>query len=179
MAVGWKGKIDITTNQSVSTGVVSTYQIPASLSQTMDYAAGTSAGKADLLHAAQYSLAGSVQTINLQSLLDLSGATVNMARVREIVIRMRSVTSGHVLTIDTTVSNGFKVLGDGTTGIKQKLYANAASSTVFNTFWWQDKDSVGASTGGFTGSTSKNIALDPRANTFTVDVMILGCTATS
>lgn len=177
--VGFRSRLDITASQTISSSVVTSYQVPVSVVQTLNYTQGTGAGAADLIHSKSYSLAGSAQSIDLTAIADLSGSTVNMARVREIIIVMKSVTSGHILTIDTTVSNGFKVLGDGTTGNKTRLFANASTATTYNKFQWQDKDSTGGSTGGVTSGTSKVISLDPGANTFTVDVVILGCSATS
>ena len=163
---------------------LSTLPVPPALvqefSQRFPLGNGTGALQYDLLHVKKYSLAGSAQSIDLTSLADLSGATVNMARVRGRLICSRATGSGHTLTIDTTVSNGFKGFDDGTSGSKRRLFSTlAAGATTFNVDFADDLHSVGAGVGAVTSGTSKIISLDPGANTFEVWAFILGCSAVS
>lgn len=150
------------------------------LDQTVSLGSGTGALEYDLLHIKKYSLAGSTQSIDLTSLADLSGATVNMARVRVRAYLHRGTGSGHTLTEDTTVSNGFKGFSDASAGSKRRLYSTLdADATLFNLDVATDLHSVGAGVGAVTSGTSKVITLDPGANTFEVWAFILGCSAVS
>ena len=89
---------------------------------------------------------------------------------------MLSLTPAHVLTVDTTVSNGFKPPFDASAGGKVRLYGNATTATTYNAWLWVDKDST-SSAGGITGGTSKLISLDPGANTYTALVLAFGGSA--
>lgn len=151
-----------------------------SLDQTLSWSAGTGSGQYDLLHVKAYSLAISTpQTIDLTAIVDLSGATVNMARVRAWAFYPLSTASGADLVVDTTGSNGFKGFS-GASGAKRTVYANlSATSGPYNYDSVMDAYSVGGSVGAVTSGTSKNVVLDPGANTFTVWAFILGCSATS
>lgn len=150
------------------------------LDQTSNLGNGTGALEYDLLHVKKYSLAGSTQSIDLTSVTDLSGATVNMARVRVKAYLHRGTGSGHTWTEDTTVSNGFKAFSDATSGSKRRLYSTLSSaSTIFNLDVATDLHSVGSGVGATTSGTSKVLTLDPGANTFEVWAFILGCSAVS
>ena len=94
-------------NQTVSSGVVTTQTIPASVSLTTQYANGTGAGKVDLIHARQLTLAGSATTLDLTALTDLSGAAANFARVRELVVQVVTATGGFDLTLGNAASNAW------------------------------------------------------------------------
>lgn len=147
--------------------------------QTISWGNGTGAEQYDLLHVKAYALAGATQSIDLTSLADLSGATVNMARVRAMAFVNLGTTSGYNLTIDTTVSNGFKGF-NGASGSKRIVYASLSTTKPFyNADVVVDPYSVGGAVGAVTSGTSKVITLDPGANTFTVWAFILGCSATS
>jgi hypothetical protein len=150
-----------------------------SLNQTISWGNGSGAEQYNLLHVKKYSLAGSTQSIDLTAIVDLSGATVNMARVRAMAFVNLATTSGHNLTVDTTVSNGFKGF-NGASGSKRIVYASLSTTKPFyNADVVVDPYSVGGSVGAVTSGTSKVITLDPGANTFTVWAFILGCSATS
>jgi hypothetical protein len=163
---------------------LSSLPIPPALvqefSQRFPLGQGTGAMQFNLIHVKKYSLAGSTQSIDLTSLADLSGATVNMARVRGKLLCSRATGSGYTFTEDTTVSNGFKGFSDASTGSKRRLYSTLSSTaTTFNFDLVTDFYSVGAGIGAVTSGTSKVITLDPGANTFDVWAFILGCDAVS
>lgn len=165
--------------QTISSGVLTPYNVPAPISQVLSYSNGTGAGQYNQLHCKKYSLAATPQSIDLTSILLVDGTTGNMARVRESFFLMLSQTSAHKAIIDTTVSNGFKGLGDGSTGSKRSLLGVPANIITFNYDHWSDWYSVGAGVGGVTSSTSKIVSLDPGANSFDVLAIILGCSAVS
>jgi hypothetical protein len=157
-------------NQTISSGVVTAQTIPASISLTTQYANGTAAGKVDLIHAKQYTLAGSATTIDLTSLLDLSGATVNFARIRDLVVQVVTATVDFNVTLGNAASNSWAALW-GATG----THVVPAGSIFYVT----DPTTVGASKGLVTSGTSKSLKLDPGANTVVVNLIIAGCSAVS
>lgn len=168
----------------LSTTVPNAQNLTQAINPTISWTNGTAAQCYDLLHVKTYNLAGSTQSIDLTSVADISGATVNMARVRALMFVNLATTSGYTLTIDTTVSNGFKGFSDGTSGSKRRVHSSlSATSTGVNALWnydlCLDAYSVGAGVGATTSGTSKVITLDPGANTFSVWAFILGCSAVS
>lgn len=176
--VGGELQVRLRSSQSLTSLPIPQDLIQA-LDQTVNWSSGTGSGQFDLLHVKVYSLAGATQTIDLTSLVDLSGATVNMARIRAMAVLNLATASGYNLTVDTTGSNGFKGFG-GASGAKRTVYANlSATSAPYNCDLCVDAYSVGGAVGAVTSGTSKNVVLDPGANTFTAWVFILGCSATS
>ena len=157
-------------NQTVSTGVVTTQTIPASVSLTTQYANGTAAGKVDLIHARQYTLAGSPTTLDLTNLLDLSGAAASFARVRELVVQVVTATGGFDLTLGNAASNAWAAFW-GATGT-DKVFAGTIR-------YFTDPTSVGSGVGAVVTGSSKNLKLDPGANTIVVNLIIAGCSAVS
>lgn len=160
-----------------------TQNLTQAIQPQLSWASGTAASSYDLLHVKTYALAGATQTIDLTSLVDLSGATVNMARVRAILAVNLATTSGYNAILDTTGSNGFKGFG-GASGSKRTVYASLGNTSTGSTAVWNydlclDAYSVGAGIGAVTSGTSKNVVLDPGANTFNVWMFILGCSAVS
>lgn len=154
--------------QTVSSGVVSSQNLAATLSSTTSYANGTAANQVDLIYAKQLSLAGTPTTLDLTALTDLSGASVNMARVRYLDIQVVDTTSGHNVTIGDATSNAWTAFW-GATGTD---IVYAGSRRV-----WNDPTSTGAGVGAVTSGTSKALKLDPGAATITVNIVILGCSA--
>lgn len=160
-----------------------TQNLTQAIQPTLSWTSGTAASSYDLLHAKTYALAAATQTIDLTAIVDLSGATVNMARVRAILAVNLSTTSGRDLVIDTTGSNGFKGFG-GASGSKRTVYASLGNTSTGAAAVWNydlclDAYSVGAGVGAVTSGTSKNIVLDPGSNSFSVWIFILGCSAVS
>lgn len=165
-------------NQIVSSGVVSTQNIPASLGINWTPTSGTGTGAVDLCYAKQLSLAGSATTLDLTSVTDLSGASVSFARVRLIVVQNLATTAGYTVTIGAAASNqwtGFL----GTTTSTLVLQPNVGATTNHSAFVATDIYSTGSSTGAYVDSTHKSLKLDPGANTISVNVFILGCSAAS
>lgn len=177
---GGSSRLVTTFFQTVAPGAVASYNIPASLSQALAYTNGTGAKSYDQLHSKIYNLAAASQDIDLTSLLDVAGNSINMARAREVFVFMLAKTAGRILTVDTTLSNGWKpAIGDGSSGGKIRLFAQASDASVFDYFHWSDWYSTGAGVGGVTGSTSRLVRLNPGSDTFDAWVVALGCSAVS
>lgn len=165
-------------NQTVSSGVVASYSVPASLSMSPSFSNGTGSGAVDLCYAKQLSLAGSATTLDLTSLADLSGATVSFARVRLIIIQNLATTAGYTVTVGAAASNqwtGFLGTATSTVVLQPNVGATAAQSI----FMGLDLYSTGATTGAYVDSTHKSLKLDPGANTISVNILIVGGSAAS
>lgn len=158
-------------NQTVTSGLITTQTLPASISLTTQYTNGTGAGAIDLIYARQIALAaGTPQTLDLTSLADLSGATVSFARVRELVIQVVTTTSSYLVTVGAAAANPWDPFW-GTTG----------TDTVFagSIRYFTDPTSIGSGVGAVTSGTSKNLKLDPGSHNVTLNLLIAGCTAVS
>jgi len=158
-------------NQTVTSGLITTQTLPASISLTTQYANGTGAGAIDLIYARQIALVASTpQTLDLTALTDLSGATVNFARVRELVVQVVTTTSAFNVTLGAAAANPWTPLW-GTTG----------TDTVFagSIRYFTDPTSIGSGVGAVTSGTSKNLKLDPGSNNVTINLLIAGCSAVS
>lgn len=161
--------------QVVTTGVVSQQNLPANINQSINYTTGTGAGQVDLLYAKQLSLAASATTLDLTSLTDLSGASINMARVRFIWIFNLATTAGYTITVGNAASNPFT----GFLSSTGTAVCYPGSSSSYGRLIFEDPQSVGGSVGAVTGGSNKNLKLDPGSNTVSCYVVIGGCSATS
>ena len=169
--VGGTSQLSAGFNQTVTSGVVSSQTLPASIALTTQYTNGTGAGAIDLIHAKQYALVASTpQTIDLSAIADLSGATVNFARVREFVVQVVTTTAGDNVTLGDAASNAFSAFW-GATGTNVVF-----AGTVYHV---ADPTSVGAGVGAIVDSTHKNVKLDPGSNNVTINLIVAGCSAVS
>lgn len=158
-------------NQTVTSGLIQTQTLPAGINLTTQYTNGTGAGQINLLYAKQLTFVASTpQTLDLTALTDLSGATVNFARVRELVVQVVTTTSGEELTMGAAVADPWAPLW-GTTGTMI-----VPTGTIFH---FSDPSSVGSGIGAVTSGTSSDLKLDPGAVVMVVNVIIAGCTAVS
>lgn len=158
-------------NQTVTTGLIQTQTLPAGISLSSQYTNGTGANQIDLVYAKQLTFAVSTpQTLDLTAIVDLSGATVNMARVREIVIQVVTATSGYKLTAGAAAADPWAPIW-GTTG----------TNVVFagSTYRFSDPTSIGGGVGAVTSGTSSDLKLDPGAAIMVCNVLIAGCSAVS
>jgi hypothetical protein len=101
-------------NQTVSTGVVTTQTIPASINLSTSYTNGTAAGKIDALYAKQLTLAATPTTLDLQALPDLTGTNQVLLRVREIIIQVVTATVDFNVTLGNAASNAFSAIWGAT-----------------------------------------------------------------
>lgn len=164
-------QLNVGFNQVVSSGLVNTWTLPASVNKTTQYTNGTGAGMVDLVYAKQLTFVASTpQTLDLTAIVDLSGATVNMARIREIEIQVVTATVDFNLTLGAAASNPWAPIW-GTTGT-HSVMAGAY-------FYYSDPNTVGSGKGLVTSGTSKNLKLDPGSNIIVCNVIIAGCSAVS
>src|SRR5208337_1375716 len=153
--------------QQAVSGLVA-YNIPLSISAGTSYANGTASSNVNLCYAAQLTLAGAPQTLNLQSITDPSGATITFARVREFWIQNIDTTAGHDVKVESGASNGVTWLPPA---------ANYLPCRYGATIKISDPLSTGAGNGNVVGASTMNVTLDPGANTVIVNVLIVGGTA--
>lgn len=155
--------------EQVTAGVVTTQNLPATVTQQVSYANGTAANQCDLIHAVKYTLAASATTIDLTAVPDLAGATINFARVREILCWISDTTLSHTVALGNAAATPFAAFW-GATGI-QTVYPGGA------VYRWADPTSTGAGVGAVVSGTSKSLKLDPGSNTVVLNLIILGCSA--
>lgn len=164
-------QINVGFNQSVSAGLVKAQTLPAALALTANYTNGTGANQIDLLYAKQLTFVASTpQTIDLAALTDLSGATVNMARIREILLQVVTTTVDFNLTLGAAASNPWAAIW-GTAGTHVVMAGSTLSIS--------DPATVGSGKGLVTSGTSKALKLDPGSQILVANLIIAGCSAVS
>lgn len=170
-AVTCQTNMSVSAVQTVNTGVITNYTIPATVVSNFQYTnATTGAGTCDQLYEKQLTLAAAATTISLQALTDPAGNTINMARVREFIVTNLSTTAGQDVKVEAGTTNGWSVLPPST----QPLYARAGNTTAGGFIRISDYASSGASNGNVTATGSLNVTFDPGANTVSINVLILG-----
>jgi hypothetical protein len=153
--------------ESVTTGVLATNNIPVPVNQGLTYDNGTGALAVDTIYGKRLTLVASTpQTLDLTNLVDPAGVTVNFARVRELAIVVVSTTAGYSVAVSRGASNGWSFLPASTGPIT--VQPNGGAFSI------RDPNSTGASTGYFTGGSSKTILLDPGSNTVIINIIIVG-----
>ncbi len=163
--------------ETVTSGLITPQSLPVNMTQSLGYSSGTGMGQVNLAYAKRLTFAAAPQTLDLSSLLDLSGASVNFARVRELIVANNATAAGAVLTVGAASGSPFTGFLDSA-GLQTVYPATATSASTFaSATWlrWSDPCSTGSATGAITGSANKMLKLDPGANSFTADVLILGC----
>jgi hypothetical protein len=123
---------------------------------------GTSPNQAQYFYSRRLSLAGSAQTLDIYGgLTDGLGTTLNLATVRALIIVNRSTTAGQILTIGNAASNQFSGFLGGAT---QTIVLRPGGTIVLL-----------APLDGYTvtNGSADLLKLDPGANTFDVDVIIV------
>lgn len=170
-SVSGNAQITVGLNQSVTTGLVKPQTLPAGVTLSTNYTSGTGANQVDLLYAKQLTFVASTpQTLDLAALVDLSGVTVNMARVRELVLQVVTATVDKNLTVGAAAANPWAAIW-GTTG----THVVVAGSTLYVS----DPTTVGSGKGLVTSGTSKSLKLDPGSNVLVCNLIIAGCSAVS
>lgn len=154
--------------EAVSAGVIVPYQVPATISSNLSYANGTGSGQVDTLYAKALTLSGATTTIDLTSLTDPAGVSINFARVRELIVVNTATTAGYDVKVESGASNGWSVLPPSSAPV----YARYGGILRIS-----DPTSTGGGNGNVVGSTSKTITFDPGSNTVTINVLIVGGSA--
>lgn len=172
--MAWAGQVvsgTATTNlsfqESVTTGVLATQNIPLPITQTISYTNGTGAKAVDTIFGKQVALVASTpQTFDLSNLVDPAGNTVNFARVRVFAVQVVTTTANFNCNVYKGASNGWSLLPASTGPIT--VPANGGIFVI------QDPNSTGGGSGYVTGGTSKTFTLDPGANAVTVNLIVVG-----
>ncbi len=157
-----------------SSGFVSGQQIPIGFpsSLSLQLANGTAANQVNLIYAATLTFVASTpQSLDLKSLTDPLGGTVNLARVKVIMVRVNSTTDAATLTLSPNASNGWTSLIASSSSLVLK------SVTTSNPYALSFYAAAPNTTGWAVGSSNKVLDLTPSAHAFTADVQIVGCDA--
>jgi len=170
------GTINFTADfaESFSTGLITAFSLPARITRSLTYAnATTGVLTVDQIHAKVYTLAAAVTQIDLTSLLDLNGNTMNMARVREFVCYNADTVSTHSVnvyrsSVSSASASAWTILPLATAPIT--VWANGG------TFWLSDPNSL-TTVGNVVGAASKYVTFDPGAFTVNLSVLIVGGSA--
>lgn len=171
------GGASFTYTQKVTVGVVQPYDIPTGVNLPLNFGSGTGSNNIDLIYAKAITLVASTpQTLDLTSLTDLSGASINFARVRDFAVINTSTTTGQIVTVGAAATNAW-VGPLGTTTSTAIVYpgVTGAATPSPGHIRWTDPYTTGVSGGMVVTGTSKSVKLDPGANTITVYVIIAGC----
>lgn len=164
-------KATVNASQTPSTGFLS--GTPLGIQDALNFAfraAGTAADQCDLCHAKTYSFVASTpQTIDLTALTDILGGAVAFARIRAILIRVKSTTDAATLTVGNAASNAWSALlgATGTVALRGSTSSNDGGCLFL----------APNTTGWVVDSTHKSLLMTPSAHAFDVDVVILGCSA--
>jgi len=157
-------------------GVITPYTIPVSIpfnstaqGAILSYTNGTAAGQIDTIHALPYTLVSTTQTIDVTSLLDVNGVSVNFARIREIFLYNTDAVAGHDFSMYQGVSNGLAILPPSTA----PAFARANGGFIRIS----DPNSTGGGNGNVTSGASKTIKLDSGSHTVTAWLVLLGGSA--
>lgn len=149
----------------VSSGVLVPYDIPEQISGNVAYTNGVGSGQVNTIYAAIISFTGSPVAINLQSLVDPDGISINFARIREFIPINGATTPGFNLQAYAASSNGWSVIPP---------VANPLTIPYSAGIRIYDPISTGTGNGNVVTPTSCNIVLNPGANTFTGYLLAVG-----
>jgi hypothetical protein len=143
-------------------------QIPETLSLRGGFATGTLANQVNKIHAATYLLAASTpQTPNLQSLLDISGATISFTTILLICYRIQSVVDTFTVTLGGAGTNEWN--GWLTSGSKVLACPSTATNDGYTIVQAPN------TTGMAVGSGSRLLKIDPGANAVgNFDLILVG-----
>ena len=155
--------------ESVTTGVLATQNIPVPITQSVAYTNGTGIRAVDTIYGKQLTLAATTTTLDLTSLTDPAGNTVNFARVREFSVQVVTPTVGYSVSIYKGASNGWSFLPASTGPII--VQPNGGM------FGMSDATSTGGSAGYLVSGSSKMVVLDPGSNTIIINIIIVGGSA--
>lgn len=127
---------------------------------------GSAADQVEQSYIATLSLAATPTTLDLTALVDPLGKTTNFAAVREVKLRNKSTTDGQNVTVKPGASNGWTGVLNSTGQLT--LYPSTATNSGMLVL------TAPNTTGAVVSGTSKTLALDPGANTISVDIEIYG-----
>jgi hypothetical protein len=138
-------------------------------------ASGNALNQCDLLYCTTLTFAASTpQSLNLASLLDIFGGTVDFARIRLLAIRNNSTVDGAILQVGASGTHDWPGLTSSAATATVNVYPSAAGSPANDGFTVFQMPNT---TGALVTSTTNILKLDPGANAFTADILIAGCVA--
>ena len=145
------------------------YSIPATISSNLSYANGTASNQVDTIYAKTITLAATTQTIDLTSLTDPAGNSINFARVREFIIVNTATSASFDLKVEAGASNGVIFLPPAANFLSARN--NGGTLRI------SDPVSTGGGNGNVIGATTKTVTFDSGANSITFLVLIVGGSA--
>lgn len=148
------------------TGLISGTQVPIPLTLQSIFTDGNGADQIDGIYADTIPFtASTAQTLDLQSLTDIFGASLSFAKVRLIAINVKSTTDGASLTLSPNASNGWTALGSS---LNLPILASTSNQDGYFTI-------AAPNTSGYAvASSDKALDLTPSAHAFDVDIIIAG-----
>lgn len=164
MAVAAKLNCTVNALETGTTGLSLTKTVPHYLDFAADYATGTGSYQQDTAYSVTLSLAGSAQTIDLRGVTGAFGSALTFAEVTGVIVKNKATTTGYNLTIGAGSNPWITWLiatGDGVVLGPGGLFVVTSPLDGYAT----------------TGGTGDILTFDPGANTFSVDVVILGRSA--
>lgn len=155
----------------ISTGLLNSLSLPAGLNIQTNYLnATTGANTVDQIHGKVYSLTTSTPTtIDLTSLLDMNGNSMNFVRVRDFIVVNNDSNSTHTVQVSCGASNGWPFLPP---------VANALVLQPLGGVVWLHDPQQALSTNGMVTTNGKNITFTPGAYNVNISVLIVGGSAT-
>lgn len=142
--------------------------IPETLSLSGNFATGTLANQINKIHAKTYTLAVSTpQTIDLQSLLDISGASISFTTIDFICFRTQSVVDTFTVTLGGAGANEWN--GWLTSGSKVLAFPSTSTNHGYTIVQAPN------TTGMVVGSGSRLLKIDPGTNAVgAFDLILIG-----
>lgn len=164
MAVAAKLNMTVNVQETGTTGMSLTKFVPHLLDFAADYATGTSSSQQDVAYSVTLALAGSAQTIDLRGITGAFGTALTFAEVTGVFIKNKATTTAYNLTVGAGSNPWITWLiatGDGVVvGPGGILFLTSPIDGY-----------------GTTAGTGDILTFDPGANTFSVDVVIIGRSA--
>ncbi len=159
-------------NENTTVGTLTTQGInaPVPINQTTNYnTSGTATGQVNLIYGQQITFVVSTpQTFNLQTWLDVFGNAVPLARVREFIVQVVSVTPGWDIKLYSAASNGVIFLPP----IANFLTIRAGGMIAI-----RDPISTGGGNGNVVGGSTLSFTIDPGTHAVVVNILAAGGSA--
>jgi hypothetical protein len=169
--VAGSAKVTLNVTQKLASGFLTGVPLPIAESLGFTFnVAGALADQCNLCHAKTYSfLASTPQPIDLTTITDILGATTVFARVRLLLLWMKSTNDAATLTVGNAATNAWSALlgATGTLTLRGSTATNNGLALFF----------APNTTGWVVDATHKSLLMTPSAHAFDCDVIILGCDA--
>lgn len=164
MAVNARVNLNVNAVETGTTGLGLTKIVPHLLDFSAEYATGTSASQQDVAYSVTLALTAAAQTIDLRGVTGAFGSALTLAEVTGVIIKNKATTTGYNLTVGAGSNPWITWLiatGDGVVVGPGGLFMLTSPVDGYATV---------AGTGDI-------LTFDPGANSFSVDVVVLGRSA--